>query len=75
MGIAASDLGQVFDRFYRADDVEAMHIPGTGLGLSIAREIVEAHGGTIEVTSRVGEGSVFTVLLPRSEKPRAEQPQ
>ena len=65
MGIAEEDLPQVFDRFYRAGEAEAQHIPGTGLGLSIVRDIVEAHGGTLSVTSAVGEGSEFTVRLPR----------
>jgi signal transduction histidine kinase len=65
MGIAEADLPLVFDRFYRAGEAEAQHIPGTGLGLSIVRDIVEAHGGTLAVTSVVGEGSEFTVRLPR----------
>jgi two-component system phosphate regulon sensor histidine kinase PhoR len=65
MGIAEADVEQVFDRFYRASEVEARHIPGTGLGLSIVRDIVEAHGGSIAVTSRLGEGSTFTVSLPK----------
>jgi len=64
-GIAEDDLPLIFDRFYRAATVEAQHIPGTGLGLSIVRDIVEAHGGTLAVTSVVGEGSEFTVRLPR----------
>jgi two-component system phosphate regulon sensor histidine kinase PhoR len=64
MGIAEADVEQVFDRFYRSSEVEARHIPGTGLGLSIVRDIVEAHSGSIAVTSRVGEGSTFTVHLP-----------
>ena len=65
IGIPEADLPHVFDRFYRAGAVEAQHIPGTGLGLSIVRDIVEAHEGTVEVTSVVGEGSQLTVRLPR----------
>jgi len=65
MGIAEEDLPHIFDRFYRAGEAEAQHIPGTGLGLSIVRDIVEAHGGTLEVASTVGEGSEFTVRLSR----------
>ncbi len=64
LGIAEADVEKVFDRFYRTGEVEARHIPGTGLGLSIVRDIVEAHGGSIAVTSAVGEGSTFTVSLP-----------
>ncbi|MCL6639573.1 MAG: sensor histidine kinase [Firmicutes bacterium] len=61
-GIAESDLPHIFKRFYRADVARAGS--GTGLGLAIARWIAEEHGGSIEVQSRLGEGSVFTVRLP-----------
>ena len=61
-GIAPEALPRVFDRFYRADAARAAG--GTGLGLAIARMVAERHHGTIEVESRPGEGSVFTVRLP-----------
>jgi len=64
IGIAASDLPQIFDRFYRADKVRPRESGGTGLGLSIARWVAEAHGGSIDVQSSLGEGSVFEVSLP-----------
>ncbi len=64
IGIAASDLPQIFDRFYRADKVRPRESGGTGLGLSIARWVAEAHGGSIGVQSSLGEGSVFEVSLP-----------
>jgi PAS domain S-box-containing protein len=64
IGIPASDLGRIFDRFQRAAPVA--NYAGLGLGLHIARHIVEAHGGTISVTSQPGEGSTFTVDLPRN---------
>ena len=57
-GIAEADLSFIFERFYRKDS------DGLGLGLPIVRELVDAHGGSIEVTSRPGEGSTFTVRLP-----------
>lgn len=66
IGIAANDLPHVFDRFWRADRVRsrASERGGFGLGLSIAQWIVQAHGGSISAQSRLGRGSVFTVLLP-----------
>ena len=64
MGIAASDLPHVFDRFWRADKVRTRAEGGSGLGLAIARWIAERHGGEISVSSQPGEGSIFTVKLP-----------
>lgn len=61
-GIEAADLPRIFDRFYRGE--AAMSLPGFGLGLSMARKIIERHGGHIEVRSRPGKGSTFTILLP-----------
>ena len=63
-GIAPEDIPRLFDRFYRADPSRSRATGGTGLGLTIARRLVEAHGGTIEVNSVVGVGSVFTIRLP-----------
>lgn len=60
-GIAAADLPLIFERFYRKES------DGLGLGLPIVRELVDAHGGTIEVASRPGEGSTFTVRMPDQE--------
>jgi signal transduction histidine kinase len=63
--------GRIFGRFERA--VSATNYGGLGLGLYIARQVVEAHGGQISVTSAEGEGSTFTVRLPRfSIQPREE---
>ena len=63
-GIAPEDLPLVFERFYRADRSRRRDAGHSGLGLAIARQLVEAHGGTLTVTSQVGVGSVFTVRLP-----------
>lgn len=64
VGIAPEHLPRLFDRFYRPDVSRTSETGGTGLGLAICREIATAHGGTIEVASRVGQGAVFTVILP-----------
>lgn len=63
IGIAEADQGRIFDRFERA--VSGKSYSGLGLGLWITRKIVEAHGGSIDVESRAGEGSTFTLRLPR----------
>lgn len=63
IGIAPEDLSRVFGRFERA--VSSSHYGGLGLGLYITRQIVAAHGGTIEVESRPGKGTTFIVVLPR----------
>jgi len=65
-GIPRAELPHVFDRFYRGSNVSG-HVAGAGIGLAGAKQIVELHGGTIEVESREGEGSTFTVRLPREE--------
>jgi len=65
-GIEPADVARVFEPFVRLDSARARETGGTGLGLSIAQAIVRAHGGTIDVQSTPGEGSTFTIRLPRS---------
>jgi heavy metal sensor kinase len=64
IGIAESDLPNIFERFYRADQTRTRRVGGAGLGLSIAKWIAEAHRGSIRAFSRLGEGSLFRVSLP-----------
>ncbi len=63
-GIAFSDLAFIFDRFYVADRSRSRGQSGTGLGLSIARSLVEAHGGTLDAASVLGQGATFTCRVP-----------
>jgi len=65
IGIPADDLPHVFERFYRCD--QSRSEPGTGLGLSLARAFARAHQGEIMVTSTLGQGSTFTLTLPRGK--------
>ncbi|MFD7071869.1 sensor histidine kinase [Streptomyces sp. NPDC059913] len=63
-GIPAEHLPYVFDRFWRAEKSRSRRTGGSGLGLAIVRKLVEGHGGSVDVTSVEGEGSVFTLRLP-----------
>lgn len=65
MGIDEADLPRVFDRFYRGRRTAS--VPGSGIGLAVARELVEAHGGTIDARSRVEGGKTVTVTLRAAE--------
>jgi signal transduction histidine kinase len=74
IGMTPEQLARVCERFYRADT--SGKIPGTGLGMSIVKEIVELHGGELEISSEVGTGSTVTIWLPgaRDLRPPAQVP-
>jgi signal transduction histidine kinase len=66
-GIKEGELPKIFDRFYRVEESRATRFGGRGLGLAIAKHLVEAHGGELSASSVFGEGSKFTLALPRIE--------
>jgi signal transduction histidine kinase len=74
VGIPAEDLPRVFDRFHQVRSNEANQNQGVGIGLALAKELVEQHGGRIEVESEPGKGSLFRVRLPNAEAPAAPLP-
>jgi two-component system phosphate regulon sensor histidine kinase PhoR len=64
IGIAEENRSQIFGKFFRVPGTENERIPGTGLGLTIVSHIAESHGGRVDVISRPGEGSTFSILIP-----------
>ncbi|KAI7251891.1 hypothetical protein KC345_g11530, partial [Hortaea werneckii] len=64
VGIPADQLPMIFDRFYKVDQARTRDSNSSGLGLAIALKIIQAHNGTLEAASTVGEGTTFTVTLP-----------
>jgi two-component system OmpR family sensor kinase len=65
LGIAEEHLDKIFEKFYRADSSLTYNVQGTGIGLAIVKELVDLHGGSINVESVLGEGSTFTLTLPK----------
>ncbi len=68
LGIPEEAVPNIFEEFYRADNVRAEAMEGTGLGLSIVKQIIDAHGGTISVESQQGKGTTFSFSLPVAVK-------
>jgi two-component system sensor histidine kinase SenX3 len=73
VGIPADDIDRIFERFYRVDPARARATGGTGLGLSIVKHVAATHGGQVRVWSVEGEGSTFTVMLPRYTEQRPDE--
>jgi two-component system OmpR family sensor kinase len=71
-GIAAEDAMHIFDRFYRADPSRSRARGGTGLGLAIVDSIVTAHDGRVTLDTTPGQGTTFTITLPRAQPARPE---
>lgn len=74
VGISAEELPRLFQRFYRVGNADSQHVIGMGVGLYVVQEIARLHGGLIEVASREGQGSTFTVKLPLAESPPSAHP-
>ena len=72
MGIAEEEIAKIFQRFYRSGQVSDEQ--GVGIGLYLTREILKEQGGYIKVSSKPGEGSVFSVFLPRRQSYPAPAP-
>jgi two-component system phosphate regulon sensor histidine kinase PhoR len=74
IGISPQDLTLVFHEFYRTAEAKKLGVRGTGLGLPLVKRIVEGYGGTLEVKSIVGKGSLFRFTLPLASTPPSKNP-
>jgi signal transduction histidine kinase len=67
VGIPIEEQEKIWQRFHKVDKSRTRKLGGTGLGLSIVKQIVEAHGGTVDLKSTLGQGSVFSFTLPLAQ--------
>jgi signal transduction histidine kinase/DNA-binding response OmpR family regulator len=75
IGIPKDEVPHIFERFFRGQTSQKRQIPGTGLGLAIVKEIIELHGGDIDVASCPDEGTTFTVRFPQADESNAQEEQ
>jgi signal transduction histidine kinase len=68
VGIPKEDLQKLFSKFFQAKNVPHVNEKGSGLGLALVKHVTEAHGGKVDVSSEVGKGSIFSVVLPAGKK-------
>jgi signal transduction histidine kinase len=66
-GISLEDCSKIFDKYYQSNSLNK-NVYGMGVGLNIAKQIVEAHGGTLTVSSQLGAGTTFTITIPMMKK-------
>jgi len=71
IGIKPEDMGRLFIEFQQLDSSSSKRYPGTGLGLALTKRIVEAHGGSVGVSSTFGQGSTFWAVFPREVRQSA----
>ena len=74
VGIPPEDLDKLFDKFYQAKNTPLVKEKGSGLGLALVKHVVEAHGGKVSVTSTLGVGSTFSIVLPVTQKISTGEP-
>jgi signal transduction histidine kinase len=67
IGVPAAEQNRIFEKFYRGHDVAELNVQGVGIGLALVKHVMDGHGGTVSVESRVGEGSRFCLRFPRVE--------
>ncbi|WP_020600097.1 ATP-binding protein [Spirosoma panaciterrae] len=75
VGIPAADLPRLFERFHRVDGAQGRSFEGTGIGLALVHELVELHGGTIQVSSELNQGSTFSIQIPIHQAHRSLAPE
>ena len=68
IGISRKDCEKIFEKFFRSPMPDGRKIPGSGIGLTLVKDIIESHGGTIEVKSEIGKGSTFKLSFPLSKE-------